>query len=79
MHNSRESPGSRSTVEISATSSDSPAPIALRSCAYLHNYVPHDGDTLFSSKFASLLARYPTFTADDVDPLSPDYPRETRE
>ena len=46
------------------------SPIGLRSCAYLHNYLPVNGDHLFASKFTDVLAASPCFTADDVDPLS---------
>jgi len=48
---------------------EKPEPIRVRSCAYLHNYTAEPDDVLFDGKFSSLLTRYPTFTADDVDPL----------
>jgi len=46
-----------------------PAPIALASCAYLHNYAAADGDVLFADRFHPILDTSPIFTADDVEPL----------
>lgn len=48
---------------------EEPEPIKLSSCAYLHNYHPENLDVLFSEKFSDVLARFPSFTADKVDPL----------
>ncbi len=45
-------------------------PIRLDACAYLHNYMPRDGDILFADQFKPLLERCPTFTGDDVDRLA---------
>ncbi len=45
-------------------------PIVLSGCAYLHNYEAEKGDALFSSQYAELLRRSPSFSADDVDPLT---------
>ena len=41
--------------------------IDLEACSYLHNYIKHPGDVIFSDKFKSILNRNPIFTADDVD------------
>ncbi len=44
-------------------------PVDLHSCAYLHNYAPEPKDVLFASKFDSLIASSPVFTADDFDSI----------
>lgn len=41
--------------------------IDLEACSYLHNYMKHPEDVIFSEKFKSILNRNPIFTADDVD------------
>lgn len=46
------------------------SPIALNSCAYLHNYMACQDDYLFAECFSPVLQRHPCFTADDVDPLA---------
>lgn len=45
------------------------SPVALNSCAYLHNYGYDPSDVIFSGKFAGPIQKYPLFTADDVDKL----------
>lgn len=45
---------------------EGPAPIKLKSCAYLHNYYSEDGDPLLDDSFKPLLCQFPTFMADDV-------------
>ncbi|OFW58187.1 MAG: peptidase S24 [Actinobacteria bacterium RBG_16_64_13] len=45
---------------------EGPTPIGLRACAYLHNYLPREGDALFASQYAPYLEECPVFTADDV-------------
>lgn len=52
------------------------APIGLRACAYLHNYLPEPRDDLFASQYGSYLADCPVFTADDVAGLT-SFLRET--
>lgn len=49
---------------------DGPHPIELSSCAYLHNYFPANNDILFSESFQPLLKEFPTFIADDFEPLT---------
>src|SRR5579863_1436514 len=49
---------------------EEPDPIALQSCAYLHNYTPVPNDTLFLPKFDSFLLESPIYTADKVDALA---------
>lgn len=44
-------------------------PIALSSCAYLHNYPYSPHDVLFDRKFTGLLRESPLFTKDDVTRL----------
>lgn len=44
-------------------------PVCLSACSYLHNYHSDINDVLFSPKFSSLLAEYPTYTADDYDKI----------
>ena len=51
---------------------EGPAPVRLKSCAYLHNYYAEDNDPLLDDAFKALLAQFPTFTADDV-PLIKDF------
>jgi len=51
---------------------EGPAPVQLKSCAYLHNYFAEEGDPLLDDSFTPLLERYPSFTADDV-PLLKDF------
>ncbi|MFC2082004.1 DNA/RNA helicase domain-containing protein, partial [Candidatus Bipolaricaulota bacterium] len=46
------------------------SPILLASCAYLHNYAPHDNDVIYQPKFEDALNRSPLFCADDADGLS---------
>src|SRR4030042_2482857 len=41
--------------------------IDLEACSYLHNYMKHSDDVIFSDKFKPILDRNPIFTADDVD------------
>jgi hypothetical protein len=48
---------------------EDPSPIALNSCAYLHNYFPVEDDFLFNSSFAGVINKHPVFTGKDVDPL----------
>ncbi len=45
---------------------EEPAPVQLRSCAYLHNYYAREKDPLLDESFRPLLEQFPTFTADDV-------------
>ncbi len=47
-----------------------PEPITLSACAYLHNYRFIPNETLLQENFAYLLATYPLFSMDDVEPLS---------
>jgi hypothetical protein len=49
---------------------DGPHPIELSSCAYLHNYYPANDDILFSELFQPILKEFPTFIADDFEPLT---------
>jgi len=44
-------------------------PIALHSCAYLHNYNSYSKDALLASKFDNVRQHSPMFTADDVPRL----------
>lgn len=44
-------------------------PVNLDACAYLHNYNYYADDVIFSEKFKKILAKYPLFTADDVNKL----------
>jgi len=46
------------------------SPIRLASCAYLHNYAPHENDAIHAAKFEEALERSPLFCADDVEDLS---------
>lgn len=48
---------------------DGKNPVALHSCAYLHNYNPEKDDVLFALKFKSIMELAPVFTADDFDPI----------
>jgi hypothetical protein len=48
---------------------DTPDPIGLNSCAYLHNHHYKKEDPLFADKFAVHLKENPIFTADDFDEL----------
>ena len=48
---------------------DGKNPVVLNSCAYLHNYTSEKDDILFASKFSSIIASSPVFTADDFDPI----------
>jgi replicative DNA helicase len=41
--------------------------ISLGACSYLHNYISHPNDEIFSEKFSKALDQQPIFTADDVD------------
>lgn len=43
--------------------------VNLDACAYLHNYNYYADDVIFSEKFKEILAKYPLFTADDVNKL----------
>jgi DUF2075 family protein/phage repressor protein C with HTH and peptisase S24 domain/DNA replication protein DnaC len=45
-------------------------PIELNACTYLHNYNYYEDDVLLAKKFEEVVAKYPLFTADDVDNLS---------
>lgn len=45
-------------------------PVALRSCAYLHNYFPSDEDALFAPKFSRLLQEYPCFVGAEAERLA---------
>jgi hypothetical protein len=45
---------------------DSPNPISLSACSYLHNYNYYKDDVIFGNKFQILLQQYPLFTADDT-------------
>jgi DUF2075 family protein len=45
---------------------EGPAPVQLKSCAYLHNYFSEEDDPLLDDSFSALLRQFPTFTADDV-------------
>lgn len=49
---------------------ESPNPIVLHACAYLHNYMTNSEGALFSRKFEKTLTKYPSFTGNDVDQLS---------
>src|ERR1019366_2510851 len=44
--------------------------INVNACSYLHNYNPVKDDPLFSSQFATQIARCPVFTADDVGAMT---------
>ena len=46
------------------------SPVGVKSCAYLHNYLPTDGDFLFSSRFERVLRDFPSFSADQVPELA---------
>jgi hypothetical protein len=41
--------------------------ISLGACSYLHNYISHPNDEIFSEKFSKALDQQPIFIADDVD------------
>ena len=45
-------------------------PVQLRACTYLHNYNYYTEDVIFAHKFQDALAKYPLFTADDVEQLT---------
>lgn len=47
-----------------------PRPVLLSACAYLHNYRFVPDEVLLTEKFTPILAHYPIFSMDDVDPLS---------
>ena len=49
---------------------EEPDPVALSSCAYLHNYFAAPDDTLFLPQFAEITSTYPVFAGDDVEDLS---------
>jgi len=49
---------------------ESPRPVSLSACAYLHNYRFISDDVLLADKFKSIITNYPLFSMDDVDPLS---------
>lgn len=49
---------------------DGRSPINLEACAYLHNYHSSDSDILFKEQFKHILQECPSFTADDVAPLT---------
>ena len=49
---------------------DSPDPISLSACTYLHNYSTSNSDEILSAKFKDALERFPLFTSDDVNKLS---------
>ena len=51
---------------------EGPAPVQLKSCAYLHNYYAEEGDPLIDDSFKTLIKQFPTFMADDV-PLIKDF------
>lgn len=44
--------------------------VSLSACAYLHNYAYDPTAPIFADKFREWLARYPLFTADDVQKLA---------
>lgn len=44
-------------------------PVSLHACSYLHNYNFFKDDVIFADKFKEALAKYPLFTADDVNRL----------
>jgi hypothetical protein len=48
---------------------ESPNPIGLRGCSFLHNYVIQPGDALLAAKYSTYVAENPVFSADDVDKL----------
>ncbi len=48
---------------------ETPHPIQLHSCSYLHNYHLEKSDVLLSKKFQKAIKDYPLFSADGVDPL----------
>jgi len=48
---------------------EGPEPIALSSCAFLHNYLPSPNDSLFEPRFTNLLVESPVFCRDDVPGL----------
>jgi DUF2075 family protein len=46
------------------------APVGVKSCSYLHNYLPADCDFLYSSRFEKMLREFPAFSADQVPALT---------
>jgi uncharacterized protein len=46
------------------------SPVALTSCAYLHNYPYDPSDAIFSDKFKTLTQKFPIYTQPDTDMLS---------
>ena len=45
-------------------------PVELAACSYLHNYSLSPSDPLLAPKFKELIADFPLFSSDDVDPLT---------
>ena len=45
---------------------EGPAPVQLKSCAYLHNYFTKEGDSLLDDSFRLILEQFPAFTADEM-------------
>jgi DUF2075 family protein len=56
-------------LEDNHTAFDEPDPIALRACAYLHNYDIQPGDPLSAPKFLDLVGSYPVFGERQTDEL----------
>ncbi len=48
---------------------DSPNPVTVSGCSYLHNYPLDSSDVIYSEKFREVLSKYPLFTKDEVDRL----------
>lgn len=55
--------------DVHTVFNDGESPVLLNACSYLHNYNYFKEDVLFADKFTNALARYPLFTADDVNKL----------
>jgi hypothetical protein len=48
---------------------ETPNPIGLRGCSYLHNYLIQPGDPLLAAKYSTYVDENPVFSADDVEKL----------
>ncbi len=56
--------------DVHTAFNDEKVPVLLYACSYLHNYNYFKDDVLYNDKFKEALAKYPLFTADDVNKLT---------
>jgi uncharacterized protein len=54
---------------------ETPDPVRLSACSYLHNYVAGDGDPIRAPKFSGVMRENPLFDSDSADALA-DYLRD---